>query len=47
MSSILNEAWIKILGKNGEYHVPNEGLEVRFGKYSIPSELYELVKAHK
>jgi hypothetical protein len=47
MSSILNEAWIKIFGENGEYEVPREGLEVRFGKYLIPNELYELVQAHK
>lgn len=47
MGSILNEAWIKIFGYNGEYDVPNEGLDVRFGKYHIPNELQDIVLAHK
>lgn len=47
MSSILNEAWIKIFGENGEYDVPDEGLNIRFGKYNIPNELQDIVKAHK
>ncbi|MBK8671350.1 MAG: hypothetical protein IPN89_18670 [Saprospiraceae bacterium] len=47
MSSILNDTWIKIFGENGEYAVPNEGLEVRFGKYSIPNELHDILLAHR
>ncbi len=47
MSSILNEPWIKIFGENGEYEVPSEGLEVRFGKYLIPNELHDILLAHR
>jgi len=47
MSSNLNDTWIKIFGYNGEYDVPKEGLEIRFGKYDIPKELNEILLAHK